>query len=77
MNPWTLAPLQLVDGALAGFPRCCGCGSAGYQGDKYCACCGVPFTPLCSHCGAAILQPLANYCTQCGKGLASRDTMAR
>ncbi len=49
---------------------CAACGTAGYPDDKYCACCGKPTTRSCGSCGARVLQPVAYYCTQCGKPLA-------
>jgi predicted amidophosphoribosyltransferase len=51
---------------------CVTCGSVGYPGDKFCACCGTQLMRLCNRCNAPIAQPVANYCTQCGQGLSLR-----
>jgi hypothetical protein len=52
---------------------CATCGSVGYPGDKYCACCGTQLLRLCRECKAPVPQPVANYCTQCGHGLSGAD----
>ncbi|MEO5930323.1 MAG: zinc ribbon domain-containing protein [Candidatus Kapaibacterium sp.] len=52
--------------AHGGMMRCTGCGTVGYQGDRYCPCCGLPLVRNCRQCGAAIAHPIANFCTACG-----------
>lgn len=56
---------RLPHGAI----RCGECGTIGYRSDRYCACCGTPLLPRCTRCGAAVVHPIAYYCTECGVGL--------
>ncbi|MBS1913855.1 MAG: hypothetical protein JST22_17840 [Bacteroidetes bacterium] len=57
--------------------RCGACLAFGYRDDKYCACCGAPLRRLCRQCGAAVLQPVAFFCTQCGARLGGDDADPR
>jgi hypothetical protein len=61
-------PMQ-TENLPAGAIRCTSCGTVGYQTDKYCACCGNQLERSCNECGAAIMHPIAYYCTACGATL--------
>ena len=58
----------------AGAVRCSSCGTVGYQTDRYCPCCGTPLVRSCGECGAAIVHPIAYYCTACGSMLEAGRT---
>jgi hypothetical protein len=54
---------------------CSTCGSVGYPGDRFCACCGTQLLRLCRSCNAPVLQPVANYCTGCGLTLTKLENV--
>jgi hypothetical protein len=46
--------------------QCPECNAYGAPTDRYCACCGAAVRDLCSRCSAIVIDPAANFCTQCG-----------
>ncbi|KQC13115.1 MAG: hypothetical protein APR63_01240 [Desulfuromonas sp. SDB] len=52
---------------------CCNCHYLGNQNEKYCPHCGRILISKCSHCGAKIRTPFAEYCSVCGKTLIDEE----
>lgn len=71
---WRADPIKEgIHGTAEVIVQCSECKALGYPNDKYCASCGHTLLRMCGQCGEPILHPVANYCTQCGAGLADEE----